>query len=205
MNNNTPIVLGISGASAQVLGERALLMLLKNNCNVHLILTKGSYEVWKSELGIKVPLDPICQAEFWRNRLNVQNGNLHCYRWNDHSASIASGSFHTMGMVILPCSMGTVGRIASGTSHDLIERTADVHLKESRKIIICPREMPWSLIHLRNLTRLAEAGATISPPSPAWYSQPKNIDDLVDFIVVRVFDALGISLASINRWEGPIQ
>lgn len=107
-------------------------------------------------------------------------------------------------MVILPASMGTVGRIASGVALDLIERAADVHLKEGRPLVIAPRELPWNLIHLRNLTRLAEAGARIAPPVPAWYHQPRSIEDMVDFLVIRIFDALGLALGDLRRWDGPI-
>jgi len=108
-------------------------------------------------------------------------------------------------MVILPCSMGTVGRIASGVATDLMERCADVHLKEGRPLVICPRETPWNLIHLRNLTTLAEAGARIAPPAPAWYHQPTSLEEMVDFLVIRVFDCLGYELGQLQRWTGPIQ
>ena len=154
---------------------------------------------------IKVPLDPLSQSEFWRDRLNTQEGQLHCHKWNDHSANIASGSFNTKGMVIVPCTMGTIGRIASGFSMNLIERCADVHLKERRPLIISPRETPFNLIHLNNLTKLTEAGATISPPIPAWYGKPRTIEDMIDFIVVRLFDNLGEDLSPIRRWSGPIK
>jgi len=107
-------------------------------------------------------------------------------------------------MVILPASMGTVGRIASGVALDLIERAADVHLKEGRPLVIAPRELPWNLVHLRNLTALAEAGARIAPPVPAWYHQPTTLAEMVDFLVIRVFDGLGMDLGSLRRWQGPL-
>jgi 4-hydroxy-3-polyprenylbenzoate decarboxylase len=99
--------------------------------------------------------------------------------------------------------MGTVGRIAAGVALDLIERAADVHLKEGRPLVIAPRELPWNLIHLRNLTLLAEAGARIAPPVPAWYHRPRTIEEMVDFVVIRIFDAMDLELGSLNRWEGP--
>ena len=197
------IVIAITGASAMQLGERSVQILLENDRSVDLILSKGAYEVAKSERNINIPVEPKAQADFWRNRLNVELGNLTCYRWNDHSASIASGSHKTKGMVIVPCSMGTLGRIASGFSLDLIERCADVHLKENRPLIISPRESPFNLIHIENIKRLATAGAIIVPPIPAWYTNPKTIDDLIDFIVVRLFDSLGEDLENIKRWVGP--
>jgi 4-hydroxy-3-polyprenylbenzoate decarboxylase len=108
-------------------------------------------------------------------------------------------------MLILPASMGTVGRIASGVATDLIERAADVQLKEARPLVIAPREMPWNLIHLRNLTQLAEAGARIAPPVPAWYGQPQNLDDMVDFMVQRTLDLFGYDLAPLRRWQGAVE
>tara|TARA_Y100001968_G_scaffold331338_1_gene385716 strand:- start:2058 stop:2666 length:609 start_codon:yes stop_codon:yes gene_type:complete len=197
------IVIAITGASAMQIGERSIELLLKNNRSVDLILSKGAYEVAKSERRINIPVEPKAQIAFWRNKLEVSSGKLTCYRWNDHSASIASGSHKTKGMVIVPCSMGTLGRIASGFSSDLIERCADVHLKENRKLIISPRESPLNLIHIENIKRLATAGALIVPPIPAWYTNPKTIEDIIDFIVVRLFDSLGEDLDYNSRWNGP--
>ena len=199
------IVIAITGASAMQIAERSIQVLLENNQSVDLILSKGSYEVAKSERGINIPVEPNSQREFWRNKLDVKSGKLNCYRWNDHSASIASGSHKTKGMVIVPCSMGTLGRIASGFSLDLIERCADVHLKENRPLIISPRESPLNLIHIENIKRLAIAGASIVPPIPAWYTNPQTIEDIIDFIVVRLFDSLGEDLNYIKRWNGPIK
>ena len=199
------IVIAITGASAMQIAERSIQVLLENDQSVDLILSKGSYEVAKSERGINIPVEPNAQEKFWRKKLEVKSGKLACYRWNDHSASIASGSHKTKGMVIVPCSMGTLGRIASGFSLDLIERCADVHLKENRRLIISPRESPLSLIHIENIKRLAIAGASIVPPIPAWYTNPQTIEDIIDFIVVRLFDSLGEDLNYIKRWNGPIK
>ena len=199
------IVIAITGASAMQIAERSIQVLLENDQSVDLILSKGSYEVAKSERGINIPVEPNAQEKFWRKKLEVKSGKLTCYRWNDHSASIASGSHKTKGMVIVPCSMGTLGRIASGFSLDLIERCADVHLKENRRLIISPRESPLSLIHIENMKRLAIAGASIVPPIPAWYTNPQTIEDIIDFIVVRLFDSLGEDLNYIKRWNGPIK
>ncbi len=196
------IVIAITGASAMQIGERSLQLLLENNRSVDLILSKGAYEVAKSERNINIPVEPNAQCQFWRTKLEVQSGKLSCYRWNDHSASIASGSHKTKGMVIVPCSMGTLGRIASGFSLDLIERCADVHLKENRKLIISPRESPFNLIHLRNMVALVESGARIVPCIPAWYTKPKSLEEMIDFMVVRLFDSLGYELKIIQRWEG---
>ena len=197
------IVIAITGASAIQLGERSIQLLLENHKKVDLILSKGAYEVAKSERNINIPVEPNSQTDFWRDKLEVNSGKLTCYRWNDHSASIASGSHKTKGMVVVPCSMGTLGRIASGFSLGLIERCADVHLKEKRPLIIAPRESPFNLIHIENIKRLMEAGAIIVPPIPAWYTNPKTIEDIIDFIVVRLFDSLGEDLDNIKRWVGP--
>jgi len=199
-----PLVLAVSGASGQPLAQRALQLLLEAGERVELVTSRGAITVWQAELGIRVPSEPGAQEAFWRERTGCQSGELRCHRWNDQAAGIASGSFKTRGMVILPASMGTVGRIASGVALDLVERAADVHLKEGRPLVICPRETPWSLVHLRNLTALAEAGARIAPPVPAWYSQPTTIEQMVDFLVIRVFDCLGYDLGALQRWQGPV-
>ena len=198
-----PVVLAVSGASAQPLAERALQLLLEADEAVELVTSRGAIGVWQAELGLRVPSEPEAQEAFWRERTGIQSGQLRCHRWNDQAAGIASGSFRTKGMVILPASMGTVGRIASGVALDLVERAADVHLKEGRPLVICPRETPWNLVHLRNLTTLAEAGARIAPPVPAWYHQPQTIEDMVDFLVIRFFDVLGFELGKLRRWQGP--
>jgi 4-hydroxy-3-polyprenylbenzoate decarboxylase len=198
-----PVVLAISGASGQPLAERALQLLLEAGEAVEVITSRGAITVWQAELGVRVPAEPEAQEQFWRGRTGISGGWLRCHRWNDQAAAIASGSYRTRGMVILPASMGAVGRIAAGVATDLLERAADVHLKEGRPLVICPRETPWSLVHLRNLTALAEAGARIAPPVPAWYHQPRSLDDMVDFLVIRSFDALGIELGQLRRWQGP--
>ncbi len=200
-----PIVLGISGASAQPLALKALQLLLEAGETVDLVVSRGAINVWLAELGIKVPVDPRAQQLFWREQTGTEAGTLRCHRWSDQAAAIASGSHRTAGMVILPCSMGAVGRMASGVATDLLERAADVHLKEGRPLVICPRELPWNLVHLRNLTALAEAGARIAPPVPAWYHRPTNLEEMVDFLVIRVFDCLGLELGQLRRWSGPIQ
>ena len=198
-----PVVLAVSGASGQPLAERALQLLLESGVPVELVVSRGAILVWQAELGITVPAEPAAQERFWRQRTGCSGGWLRCHRWSDQAAAIASGSSPSRGMVILPASMGTVGRIASGVALDLIERAADVHLKEARPLVIAPRELPWNLVHLRNLTTLAEAGARIAPPVPAWYHRPTSLEEMVDFLVIRIFDNLGMSLGSLRRWEGP--
>ncbi len=197
-----PIVLGITGASGQIYGVRALKFLLSQNFRVEVVVSKAAIAVWQAEGLGKMPLQPHLQAEFWREQCQETGGTLTCHPWADIGATIASGSFKTLGMVVIPCSMATVGKIAHGLSSDLLERAADVHLKEGRKLVLVPRETPFSLIHLRNLTLLAEAGAKIVPAIPAWYHQPKTIEDLVDFVVARALDQLDIDSDLIRRWTG---
>ena len=202
---STPVVLAISGASGQPLAQRALQLLLEAGEAVEVITSRGAITVWQAELGVRVPSEPEAQELFWRERISTDAGWLRCHRWNDQAAGIASGSYRTRGMVILPASMGAVGRIAAGVATDLLERAADVHLKEGRPLVICPRETPWSLVHLRNLTALAESGARIAPPVPAWYHQPQTIAEMVDFLVIRCLDPLGLELGALRRWQGPLR
>lgn len=198
-----PLILGVTGASGLIYAVRALKFLLEANYAIELVASKAVYLVWQSELGVRMPVDLEQQSQFWRQQAEVPTaGHLVCHAAGNVGAAIASGSFRTLGMVILPCSMSTVGKLAAGLSSDLLERAADVQLKEGRKLVLVPRETPFSLIHLRNLTTLAEAGARIVPAIPAWYHQPQTIADLVDFVVARALDQFDIDCVPLKRWEG---
>jgi flavin prenyltransferase len=198
-----PLILGISGASGLIYAVRALKFLLEADVAVEVVASRATYMVWEAEQGTRIPLEPKKQAEFWRNKAEVsEKGILNCSHWGDLGATIASGSFPTFGMVILPCSMSTVAKLAMGLSSDLLERAADVHIKEGRSLVIVPRETPLSLIHLRNLTTLAEAGVRVVPAIPAWYHHPQTIEDLVDFVIARTLDQLDIDVVPLNRWRG---
>ncbi len=195
--------MGVSGASGLIYAVRTLKFLLSADYAIELVASKSTYMVWQSEQNIRMPVDPVQQEEFWRQQAGVEtSGKLRCHPWGDVGANIASGSFRTLGMVVIPCSMSTVAKLAAGLSSDLLERSADVQLKEGRKLVIVPRETPFSLIHLRNLTTLAEAGARIVPAIPAWYHNPQTIEDLVDFVVARTLDQLNIDCIAIQRWQG---
>ncbi|NEQ62782.1 MAG: UbiX family flavin prenyltransferase [Moorea sp. SIO4A1] len=199
----TPLILGVTGASGLIYAVRALKYLLEADYAIELVASKSTYMVWQAEQNIRMPLEPDLQEQFWRQQAAVdQGGKLICHRWGDVGASIASGSFRTLGMVIMPCSMNTVAKMAAGFSTDLLERSADVQIKEGRKLVIVPRETPFSLIHLRNLTRLAETGVRIVPAIPAWYHNPQTIEDLVDFVVARALDQLDIDCIPLKRWQG---
>ncbi|NJR50139.1 MAG: UbiX family flavin prenyltransferase [Leptolyngbyaceae cyanobacterium CSU_1_3] len=194
--------MGISGASGLIYAVRSLKFLLEAGYAIELVASKATYMVWQAEADIRMPADPIQQELFWRTQCGVNvGGKLTCHPAGDVGANIASGSFRTVGMLVIPCSMSTVAKLAAGLSSDLLERAADVQLKEGRKLVIVPRETPFSLIHLRNLTTLAEAGTRIVPAIPAWYHHPKTIEDLVDFVVARALDQLDIDCVPIDRWK----
>ncbi|EKU99619.1 polyprenyl p-hydroxybenzoate/phenylacrylic acid decarboxylase [Leptolyngbya sp. PCC 7375] len=201
--SSRPLVLGITGASGLIYAVRAIKHLLTAGYPIDLVASKAVYMVWQAEEQVRLPGDLDQQALFWREQAGVPTaGILRCHTWSNVGASIASGSFKTLGMVVMPCSMSTVGKLAAGLSSDLLERAADVQLKEGKPLVLVPRETPLSLIHLRNLTTLAEAGAKIVPAIPAWYHQPQTIDDLVDFVVARALDQLDIDCVQLNRWKG---
>ena len=203
MDNSLPLILGVSGASGLIYAVRAVKFLLNADYAIELVASKSTYMVWQSEQNIRMPLEPVQQEQFWRQQAGVEtNGKLRCHPWGDVGANIASGSFRTLGMVVMPCSMSTVAKLAAGLSSDLLERSADVQLKEGRKLVVVPRETPFSLIHLRNLTALAEVGVRIVPAIPAWYHNPQTIEDLVDFVVARTLDQLDIDCIPIERWQG---
>lgn len=197
-----PLVLGVTGASGLIYAVRAIKFLLQANYTLELVVSKATYQVWQAEQGLSMPADPSKQARFWRTQAQAEGGQLTCHSTTNVGAAIASGSCRTLGMLIMPCSMSTVAKIAAGLSLDLLTRTADVHLKEARPLVLVPRETPFSLIHLRNLTSLAEAGARIVPAIPAWYHNPQTIDDLVDFVVARALDQLQIDCIPWQRWSG---
>lgn len=201
--SNQPLILGVTGASGLIYAVRALKFLLEAEIAIELVASKSTYMVWQAEDQIRMPVEAVQQEQFWRQQAGVPAaGKLRCHPWGDVGANIASGSFRTRGMLILPCSMSTVGKLAAGLSSDLLERAADVQMKEGRKLVIVPRETPFSLIHLRNLTALAEAGARIVPAIPAWYHKPQTVEDLVDFVIARALDQFEIDCVPLKRWEG---
>ena len=198
-----PLIIGVSGASGLIYAVRALKFLLAADYEIELVASRATYMVWQAELNIRMPAEPDQQELFWREKAGVpERGKLNCHRWGDVGDNIASGSFRTLGMIIIPCSMSTVAKISAGLSSDLLERAADVQIKEGKPLVVVPRETPFSLIHLRNLTALAEAGVKIVPAIPAWYHHPKTIEDLVDFVVARTFDTLDIDCIPLERWQG---
>lgn len=190
-----PWVLALTGASGAPYGVRLLEVLARHHVRLYLIVSSHGWRLLQMEAGIG------SQAELER----VTGGDwssVTVFDDTDRGALPASGSAPTAGMVICPCSMGTVAAIAHGTSRSLIERAADVTLKERRRLILVPRESPLSLVHLRNLVAVAEAGATVLPASPGFYHRPASIQQLVDFVVQRIIDHMGVSLELVPRWGG---
>ena len=191
------LVVAITGASGSPYGVRLLDVLLRAGRTVHLVISPAATQVMERELGVSIDLNRFDPTLLLKN---ADLSRLHYHHFRDFSAGIASGSFRTAGMAICPCSMGTVAAVAHGTSENLIHRAADVHLKERRKLILVPRETPLGLIQLRNLTAVAEAGAVVLPAMPAFYTLPKSVDDMVDFVVGRVCDQLGVEHRLFPRW-----
>lgn len=197
------IVLAITGASGSRYGTRLLEVLLRAGRTVHLVISPAAGEVFERELGQSIPLsppqfDPKLLLGTAANGLDL--GRLHYHDVRNFQAGIASGSFLTSGMVVCPCSLGTVAAIAHGVGENLIHRAADVHLKERRKLVLVPRETPLGVIQLRNLLTVAEAGAVVLPAMPAFYTLPRTIDDMIDFVVGRVCDQLGVEHQLLRRW-----
>ena len=195
-------IVAITGASGAVYGMRLLSYLVKNGLTVHLTVTKEAWWILKDETGfIMEGSEEEIQSSLC-GYYGVSKETLHYYEENNLKAPIASGSFRNDGMIIVPCSMKTVASIASGVSSNLVGRSADVILKEKRKLIIVPRETPLNTVHLRNLLALSEMGIHIIPAMPAFYNKPETIADMVEFIVGRILDALSIDNHLYSRWDG---
>jgi flavin prenyltransferase len=194
------VTVGVTGASGAILAQKALQLLEADAraARVHLVVTETGQRLFAEELGIssgdlkqlpsRILGHPAAKIEILPNK--------------DVGASIASGSFEVDSMVIIPCSMGTLASIAGGTSDDLVARAADVMLKEGRKLVLCVRDTPFSRIHLENMLRAQQAGAVIMPVVPAFYDQPKTIDDLVTQYVCRVLAQIGLPQEKMYRWTG---
>lgn len=180
------LIIAITGASGVVYGKRLLEVLQNKKIETHLIISETAEKIIKHELEA--------------TKKDIEKLASHVYSVNDLTAQIASGSFKTDAMIIIPCSMKTLAGIAHGYAENLILRVADVMLKEKRKLILVPRETPLNIIHLRNMLELAKQGVTIVPAMPAYYHKPKNVSDVVDYVVGKVLDCLEIEHALFKRW-----
>ncbi|HVR72852.1 MAG TPA: UbiX family flavin prenyltransferase [Planctomycetota bacterium] len=186
-----PVVIGVTGASGSVYARRIVRYLLEHGHDVLLTLSKAGRLVLAEELDLRGEEDP------WGS---VNRDRLWIYPEKDFGAPFCSGSFRFRGMAVVPASMGTIGAIAHGISANIIHRGADVAIKERLPLVLVPREAPFSEIHLENLLKLSRAGAIVVPPSPAFYQKPRTLEDVIDFVVSRVLDALGIENDLFHRW-----
>ena len=194
-----PVIVGITGASGAVYAVRLLEVLRAAGRDVHLSISPSGREVILHELKLKIDLDHFDPGPFHKAGNGIA-GKLNYYHHQDFMAPMASGSFLTAGMVICPCSGSTLSAVAVGAANNLIHRAAEVHLKERRKLVLVPRETPLSLAHIDNMRRVTEAGAIVLPASPGWYQDVQSIQDLVDFVVARICDQLGVEQALAKRW-----
>lgn len=197
------VTLAFTGASGMPYGVRLLECLLKDGIQVHLLYSQVAQVVARQEMDLALPARAKDAEEFFRARFGAQPGQLRAFGREEWFAPVASGSNPADAMVICPCTMGTLAAIAAGLADNLIARAADVMLKEARKLILVARETPLSAIHLENMLKLSRAGAIIMPANPGFYHHPQNIADLVDFVVARILDHLGVPHRLMPRWGEP--
>ncbi len=193
-------VLSITGASGSVFGIRVLENLVGKS-EVHLIISSHSFSIIRHETGLdwSGKTDAAVQS---RIRAYFRSKRIFYHNERDLSAPLSSGSFLTDGMLVVPCSMKTLSGIAQGYADNLTERSADVTMKEGRPLLLAPREMPFSAIHLENMLKLARLGVRIAPPVPAFYHKPNDLDDIVDFVAGKILDSLGVRHNLFKRWGG---
>lgn len=192
-------VVGITGASGSIYGLRLIEELLQGGQQVSLLISDAGRQVMAHETTLCLEKDPETCHQQLRDHFSADNQLRH-YAIDDFFAPVASGSNAPDAVVICPCSMGTAGRIAAGLSDNLLERVADVALKEQKKLLLVPRETPFNQLHLKNLLRLSRAGAQILPAMPAFYQQPETLEDLIDFVVGKILDSLEIEHQLFKRW-----
>ncbi|MBI3529898.1 MAG: UbiX family flavin prenyltransferase [Betaproteobacteria bacterium] len=200
MNKPETITLAFTGASGMPYGVRLLECLLKAEVRVYLLYSSAAQIVARQEMDLPLPPRAKDAAEFFSGRFGAEPGQLQAFGREEWFAPVASGSNPADAMVICPCTMGTLAAIAAGMADNLIERAADVALKEARKLVLVPRETPLSAIHLENMLRLSRAGAIILPANPGFYHHPRTAQDLVDFVVARILDHVGVQHSLMPRW-----
>ena len=195
-----PLCIAMSGASGAPYGLRLLEQLLGRGHPVYLLISRAARVVISAESGIELPATPESATAWFNDRFAIRPGLLQIFGSEQWSAPVASGSNPPAAMVICPCSMGMVSAVASGASNNLMERAADVMIKEQRRLILVPRESPFSAIHLENMLKLARLGVTILPANPGFYHRPQSVQDLVDHVVARILDHLQIEHDLVPRW-----
>jgi flavin prenyltransferase len=198
------VAIGITGASGALYATRTLAALLERGVHVELIVSDYGRRLLRDELGEVASVDRLIPYLSDRYGRGVAAGSITMHNNRDQGATVASGSHGCRGMAIVPCSMKTLAAVAHGLSRNLIERAADVMLKEKRRLVIVPRETPMSLPQLRNMVLCAEAGAMILPAMPAFYQQPRSLDDLADFMAGKILSALGFEHALYPAWTGKV-
>lgn len=199
MNDNT-ISLAITGASGAQYGLRLLECLLEAHQQVYLMVSRAAQVVLATETDLELPGSPQGMQSFFQELFDAEPGQLQVFGREQWMAPVASGSNAPRAMVVCPCSTGSLSAIATGASNNLIERAADVMLKERRQLILLPREMPLSAIHLEHMHKLALMGATIMPASPGFYHRPQTVEEMVDFVVARILDHLALEHSLLTRW-----
>ena len=197
------ITLAMTGASGAAYGLRLLELLLADEHEVHFVISKAAQLVLATETNVPLPAKPALMQTFLSKKYGAADNQLKVYGQEDWMAPPASGSGAPSAMVVVPCSMGCLSAIATGASNNLLERAADVALKERRKLILVPREAPYSSIHLENMLKLSHLGVIILPASPGFYHQPQRIEDLIDFVVARILNQLGIAQTLLPKWGEP--
>ena len=197
---NKKITLAITGASGSAYALRLLECLLAANYQVYLLCSSAAKVVFDTEVGLKLPSSPTDASAFLIEKFNAKAEQIVVFGKEQWFSPVASGSAAPKQMVVCPCSTGTLAAICHGMSDNLIERAADVVIKERGQLILVPRETPFSTIHLQNMLTLSQAGVTIMPAAPGFYHNPKTIDDLIDFMVGRILDHLGIDQTIMPRW-----
>jgi 4-hydroxy-3-polyprenylbenzoate decarboxylase len=197
---DSSITLAMTGASGAQYGLRLLECLVQADREVFLLFTKAAQIVVGSETDLKLPGRSAEQSRFLNRHFRARDGQIRVCGEEEWTSPVASGSGAPRTMVVCPCTMATLSNIASGASGNLLERAADVVLKERGNLVLVPRETPFSVIHLENMLKLARAGALILPANPGFYNKPRKVDELVDFIVARVLDQIGIDTALLRRW-----
>jgi len=200
MSFEKTITVALTGASGIQYGLRLIDVLVNSNCRVYVLMSKPAKVVMGMDTDIPVPARTADVQSDFSSRYNAKEGQLLAFGQEQWTAPIASGSGAPDAMVICPCTTGTLASVAAGNCNNLLERAADVVLKEGRKLIVMPREMPFSTIHLENMLRLANAGAVVMPPNPAFYNLPETVNDLIDFIVARVLDQLEVEQSLMPVW-----
>ncbi len=194
------VTVAITGASGAQYGLRLIECLVKAQVQVFVMVSKAAHVVIATETSVKLPAQSAAMEQFLTERYQADQGQIKVFGKEDWMSPVASGSGAPSSMVICPCSTGALSAVATGASNNLIERAADVALKERRQLILVPRETPYSAIHLENMLKLTQMGATIMPASPGFYHKPESVEDIVDFMVARVLDHLGVEQQMVEKW-----